>query len=35
MSMVLYSVRMVPYGASLVSLSARMVVHYFVINFCI
>ena len=32
-SMVLYGARMVPYSVSLVPLSARMVVHYFVINF--
>ena len=31
--MVPYGVRIVLYGASIVPLSARMVVHYFVINF--
>ena len=31
--MVPYGARIVPYGASIVPLSARMVIHYFVINF--
>ena len=35
LSMVPYSARMVRYSASLVSVSVGMVVHYFVINFCI